>query len=247
MRTVYSGWLIEGRVMPLNSATIRVLLVEDDLDVAAGLGDFLGQRGILVDFAHNVREARHLALEAFFDVVVLDVQLPDGDGVALCRELKEQGLRSPILFLTARGQIDDKLRGFEAGGVDYVVKPFAPVELLARIKALAHHIPASGGLLIRAGDFSLDPKAALLTGPGGHVVLGATAVLILRRLMDASPGSVTREALNALLWGDAVPASDPLRMHIHELRQVLAKAFGKPLIETVRGVGYRFEASDASP
>ncbi|MFP7723553.1 response regulator transcription factor [Lysobacter sp. A3-1-A15] len=231
--------------MPLSPAAVRVLLVEDDLDVAAGLGAYLEQHGVVVDFAYTAREARRLALDATFDVVVLDVQLPDGDGVALCRALKDQGLRSPVLFLTARGALDDKLRGFEAGGVDYMVKPFAPAELLARIRALAHHIPASGGMLVRAGDFSLDANAALLTGPGGRLVLHATAVLILRRLMDASPGSVTRDELNALLWGDSPPASDPLRMHIYELRQALGRAFGAPLVETVRGVGYRFGAADA--
>lgn len=230
--------------MPLSTAPVRVLLVEDDLDIAAGLGTYLEQQGVVVDFARTAREARRLALDAAFDVVVLDVQLPDGDGFALCRVLKDQGLRSPVLFLTARGALDDKLRGFDAGGVDYMVKPFAPAELLARIKALALHIPASGGLLLRVGDFSLDPKAALLTGPGGRVPLHATAVLILRRLMETSPGSVARDELNALLWGEAPPASDPLRMHIYELRQTLTKAFGTPLIETVRGVGYRFRTGD---
>lgn len=228
--------------MTLSPAAVRVLLVEDDLDVAAGLGAYLDHRGVAVDFAYTAREARHRAFHATFDVVVLDVQLPDGNGIALCRELKNWGLRSPVLFLTARGALEDKLRGFDAGGVDYMVKPFAPAELLARIRALARHIPASGGLVVRVGDFSLDPNAALMTGPGGKIALNATAVLILRRLMDASPGSVTREELNALLWGDMPPASDPLRMHIYELRRALSGAFGAPLIKTVRGFGYRFEA-----
>ncbi len=195
-----------------------------------------------MDFAYTAREACHRAFHANFDVVVLDVQLPDGNGIALCRELKNRGLRSPVLFLTACGVLEDKLRGFDAGGVDYMVKPFAPAELLARIRALARHIPASGGLVVRVGNFSLDPNAALMTGPGGKIALNATAVLILRRLMDASPGSVTRDELNALLWGDMPPASDPLRMHIYELRRALSGAFGAPLIKTVRGFGYRFEA-----
>ena len=231
--------------MTLSPAPVRVLLVEDDLDVAAGLGAYLEQRGVSVDFAYTAREARGLACNATFDVVVLDVQLPDDNGIALCRELKDLGLRSPVLFLTARGALEDKLRGFEAGGIDYMVKPFAPAELLARVKALARHVPAAGGLGVRAGDFNLDPHAALLTGPGGRVALNATAVLILRRLMQASPGSVTRNELNALLWGDMPPASDPLRMHIYELRQMLSNAFGSPLIETVRGFGYRFGAGHA--
>lgn len=230
--------------MPLSPVAVRVLLVEDDLDVAAGLGAYLEQRGVAVDFAYTAREARRLAIDATFDIVVLDVQLPDGDGIALCRALKDQGLRSPVIFLTARGALDDKLRGFDAGGIDYMVKPFMPAELLARIRALAQHIPASGGMLVRAGDFSLDIRAALLTSSFSRVALHATAVLILRRLMEASPGSVARDELNALLWGDTPPASDPLRMHIYELRQALTKAFGLPLIETVRGFGYRFGPRD---
>ncbi len=231
--------------MTLSPSPIRVLLVEDDLDVATGLGAFLERNGVAVDFAYTARQARALILHARFDVVVLDVQLPDGNGVELCRELKERGLRSPVLFLTARGELDDKLRGFDAGGVDYMVKPFAPAELLARIKALAHHIPASGGLVLRVGGYSLDPQAALLAGPGGRVTLNATAVVILRRLMDASPGTVGRDDLNTLLWGDSPPDSDPLRMHIYELRQLLGRTFPEPLIETVRGIGYRFGAGHA--
>ena len=231
--------------MSPSPAPVRILLVEDDLDVASGLAAYLERTGVAVDFAHSVREARRLALDFIFDVVVVDVQLPDGDGIALCREMKAGGLRSPVLFLTARGALEDKLRGFDAGGVDYMVKPFAPAELLARIKALARHIPASGGLLVRVGDYSLDPNTALLIGPDGQVALNATALLILRRLMDAAPGSVARDELNALLWGDAPPASDPLRMHIYELRRALSRAFGVPLIETVRGFGYRFGAHRA--
>ena len=230
--------------MTLTPAPIRVLLVEDDLDIAAGLGAFLERRGVTVDFAATAREARRLAADGVFDIVVLDVHLPDGDGIALCRQLKDAGLRSPVLFLTARGALEDKLRGFDAGGVDYMVKPFAPDELLARLKALARHIPAAGGVAIRAGAFRLDPQRALLTGPGGEFVLNATALLLVRRLMEASPGVVTREELNALLWGDDPPASDPLRMHVYELRRGLAATFGAPLIETVRGLGYRFGGPD---
>jgi DNA-binding response OmpR family regulator len=226
--------------MTLTPAPVRVLLVEDDLDVAAGLAAYLSPRGMTVDFAYTARDARSLLSSALFDVVVLDVQLPDGDGITLCQQAKANGLRSPVLFLTARGALEDKLKGFEAGGVDYMVKPFAPAELAARIKALARHIPAAGGVMVKAGGFSLDPHRALLSGPEGEVTLNATAVLILRRLMDASPGVVTRDELTALLWGDSPPPSDPLRMHVYELRQVLTAAFGAPLIETARGLGYRF-------
>lgn len=235
-----SAWLTDETALILRSVPIRVLLVEDDIDVSAGLGYFLESRGVSLDFAYSAREARALALHACFDVIVLDVQLPDGDGIEICGELKDLGLRSPILFLTARANLEDKLKGFQAGAVDYVIKPFAPAELLARIQALAKYFPASGGLLVRAGDFTLDPNANLLSRREQNLNLNPTAAMILRKLMEVYPGSARREELNTLLWGDCLPASDPLRMHIYELRRILSATFDKPLITTVRGLGYRF-------
>lgn len=226
--------------MPLPPPPVRVLLVEDDIDVALGLGAFLGPRGVVLDYAHTARTARSLASKAVFDVVVLDIQLPDGDGVTLCKELKQQGLRSPVLFLTARTQLEDKLRGFDAGAIDYMVKPFAPAELLARIRALAQHLPSGGGMLLCAGEYSLHRHTGLLTRADLSLQLNVTALAIVRRLMEAFPGSVSREDLNAALWGDSPPASDPLRMHIYELRRALSTRFGEPVIETIRGLGYRF-------
>ena len=226
---------------------VRILLLEDDLDVAAGLAAFLEPRGVSVDFAYSLGEARALAESSRFDVLVLDVHLPDGDGVELCRELKSRGLRSPVLFLTARSTLDDKLRGFDAGGVDYMCKPFAPSELLARLRALARNIPAAGGVSIRVGEYSLEPETGLFSGATGSISLHATGSTLLRRLMQASPGSVSRDELNELLWGAEQPASDPLRMHVYELRQSLRATFGEPLIETVRGFGYRFGSGRAKP
>lgn len=232
--------------MRTSTNLIRLLLVEDDLDVAAGIGDYLAAHGVVVDFAGNATVAAALAREHAFDLVVLDVQLPDRDGMRLCKELKDAGLASPVLFLTARGGLDDKLRAFAAGAVDYMVKPFAPAELLARVRALVAHIPAAGGLRLRAGDYQLDLQARLLERGEAHLVLHQTHFAIVRRLLQAYPGSVGRDELCELLWAGDTPDSDPLRMHVYELRRALREAFGEAPVHTVRGVGYRFGGGDGA-
>ena len=180
-----------------------------------------------------------------FELVVLDVNLPDQDGLSLCRDLKrEGGLRSPVLFLTARGALGDKLEAFDAGAVDYMVKPFAPAELLARARAIVAHAPASGGAGLRAGGCVLDLQGHLLLCGARSLPLHPTGLRLLRRLMEASPGCVSRDELCALLWHDGPPGSDPLRMHVYQLRRQFEDRFGRPLIATVRGVGYRFVGTD---
>lgn len=224
---------------------IRLLLVEDDADIAAGIGDYLGAHGVEVDFAYTAAQARARLQAQAFDLVVLDVNLPDQDGLSLCHALKREcGLRAPVLFLTARGALEDKLRAFDSGAVDYMVKPFAPAELLARARAIVAHVPASGGAQLRVGPYALDLHGHLLRRGDTTLALHASGFALLRRLMEASPACVPREALCALLWPDGPPGSDPLRMHVYQLRQQFAAGFGQPLIATVRGVGYRFIAED---
>lgn len=234
--------------MRASGRTLKLLLVEDDTDIAAGIADYLGAHGLVVDFAYTTAQARARLREDAFDLVVLDVNLPDGDGLALCRSLKQSGgLRSPVLFLTARGALDDKLEAFEAGAVDYMVKPFAPSELLARVRAIAAHVPARGGAQLSVADFTLDLHGYQLQRGNISVALHAAGFTLLRCLMEASPGCVSRDELCTLLWDGEPPESDPLRMHIYQLRQVLLRQFGEPLITTVRGVGYRFVSSADAP
>ena len=223
---------------------ITVLLVEDDPDLASGVAAYLRRRGIIVDFAHSVRAAKARVQESLFDLVIMDIQLPDGEGVRLCADLKASGLRSPVLFMTARGELDEKLRAFEAGALDYIVKPFAAAELYARVRALTEHVPVSGGLMIRAGAFSLDYKTGVFSGPSGYLTLSGPALTIMRKLIEAAPGNVTSDALKASIWGEEIPMSEPLRMHVYELRRALSAVFGKSLIQTVRGVGYRLGGFD---
>ena len=226
--------------MSASTPPLKLLLVEDDIDIAAGIGDYLAMHGVRVDFAYTAAQARVRVLAEAYDLLVLDINLPDQDGLALCRTLKRDcGLRSPVLFLTARGGLGDKLHAFDAGAVDYMVKPFAPAELLARVRAIAAHVPTAGGAQLRVGGYTLDLHGQLLSRGERRLQLHPAGFAILRRLMDASPGSVGKDALCASLWADEPPESEPLRAHVYHLRQALTQCFGQPLIDTVRGVGYR--------
>ncbi|TYT27003.1 response regulator transcription factor [Luteimonas viscosa] len=227
--------------MKLRAPPLRLLLVEDDVDIAAGIGDYLGRHGVVVDFAYNAAQARARLQAQPFDLAVLDVNLPDQNGMALCQSLKrEGGMRAPVLFLTARGSLDDKLAAFAAGAVDYMVKPFAPAELLARARAITTHTAHAGGPQLRVGAYVLDIQRHLLARGDDSLPLHGTGLVLMRALMEASPGSVSRQVLCERLWQGDPPDSDPLRMHVYQLRQHCLRAFGVPLIANVRGVGYRF-------
>jgi DNA-binding response OmpR family regulator len=220
-------------------AALRVLLVEDDLDVAAGLVDYLEACGIVSDHAIDAREAIARLVEDSYDLWLFDVQLPGEDGLALCRRLKQAGPTPPVLFLTARGALADRLDGFAAGAVDYVIKPYEPAELVARIRALARHVPARAGGWIEAAGWRLDPQRGLLERDGRSLQLGASATRLLRRLMQASPGCVSRAALGEALWGEAGD-DDDLRTHLYALRRALRETWGEAPIHSERGLGVRF-------
>lgn len=219
---------------------LRVLLVEDDLDIAAGLIDYFEAHGIDTEHAFNAREAQARLLEGRFDLWLFDVQLPGEDGFSLCRRLKAQHAQAaPVLFLTARGALHDRLAGFEAGAVDYVIKPFEPAELVARVRALARHVPARAGGWIVVDDWRLDPQRGLLEHGGTQLQLSASATRLLRCLLQASPGCVSRAELGEALWGEA-GEDDDLRTHLYALRRSLREAFGEAPIHSERGLGVRF-------
>jgi DNA-binding response OmpR family regulator len=226
--------------VPESAPRLRVLLVEDDLDVAGGLLDYLEARGIEAEHALNAREARARLLEVSFDLWLFDVQLPGEDGLSLCRRLKAESTHTaPVLFLTARGALSDRLAGFEAGAIDYVIKPFEPAELVARIRALAHHVPARSGGVIEAAGFALDPQRGLLRRGDAELQLSSSASRLLLRLMQASPGCVARSELGEVLWGEP-GEDDDLRTHLYSLRRALREAFGSAPIHSERGLGVRF-------
>lgn len=222
---------------------LRILLVEDDLDVAGGIVDYLEAHGIDVDHALDAREAEARLLEWRFDLWLFDVQLPGEDGLSLCRRLgAADGDAAPVLFLTARGALGDRLAGFEAGAVDYIVKPFEPAELVARVRALARHMPVRAGRWIIVQDWRLDPQRGLLDYGGRMLQLGASATRLLKCLLLASPGCVSRAELGEAVWGEP-GEDDDLRTHLYALRRLLRDHFGQAPIRSERGLGVRFVTS----
>ena len=219
---------------------LSVLLVEDHRQLAQTVVEFLEQEGALVDYASDTTLARTLVQEHHYDILVLDVMLPGEDGYSFCQYLrKELALDTPVIFMTARDQLDDKLEGFARGGDDYIVKPFALPELVARVQALVRRERREvAPNLLTVADLQLDPARQEVRRGGQLLKLSPTAFRILRILMRESPKVVSREQLEHELWGDLVPDSDALRSHLYNLRKAVDKPFEHALLETLPGVGF---------
>jgi len=218
---------------------VKILLVEDHADLAETVGDFLEAKGFTVDFAQDGNLAVRLAAAERFDAIILDIMLPGMNGIDVCTHLRQDlQLTTPILMLTARDQLNDKLTGFEVGADDYLVKPFELPELVARIEAL---IRRERGVTsaYTVGELELNLDTMEASRQGQALKLSRTLFDILRILMRESPKVVTRDAVEQELWGDDLPDSDTLRSHLYNLRQVVDKPFDEPLVETLPGRGYR--------
>ncbi len=227
---------------------MRVLIIEDNPDIAANIGDYLEDQGYTVDFAGDGVTGLHLAVVNDFDAIVLDLALPGMDGLDVCRKLRnEAGKGTPVLMLTARDRLEDKLAGFETGADDYLVKPFELQELAARLKVLA----SRGGRRIqrelRVGDLTYNVDTLSVTRAEVDIYLNPIGLKLLKRLMDASPNVVSRGDLEMVVWGEEMPDSDSLRVHIHSLRSAIDKPFGSMMIQTRHGIGYRLVEADAVP
>jgi DNA-binding response OmpR family regulator len=222
-------------------AHASVLLIEDHRDIAEMVVEFLGQRGISVDYAADGRGGLHLALTQHYDVIVLDVMLPGIDGLTLCRRLREEARRNtPLLMLTARDTLDDKVAGLDAGADDYLVKPFELRELEARLRTmLRRHRGEVAREAYVVGDLSLDTGTLQVVRAGTPLTLTPIGLKLLTVLMRASPRVVSRPQLEREVWGDLLPDSDTLRSHLYTLRKAIDKPFARPLLHTIPGAGYR--------
>ncbi|WP_028111186.1 response regulator transcription factor [Ferrimonas kyonanensis] len=209
-----------------------VLLVEDNRNLAANIIEYLALDEIECDYAESLSQAEQRLATSGFDAIVLDLNLPDGDGVHWCQQRLAE---APVLMLTARGEVEQRLEGFAAGADDYLVKPFAMPELVARLKALHRRRPERVRLCI--GDLELDLTRHQATRQGRQLLLTGSGWQLLELLARRSPAMVSKQELERALWPDGAPDSDSLRSHLYRLRQVVDKPFASALICTHRGQG----------
>lgn len=223
----------------MESSPLHILVIEDNRDLAANITDFLTAKGHVVDYAMDGITGLHLALNLSLDLIILDIMLPKIDGISLCTKYRQEAeVQVPVIMLTARDTIDDKLIGFSAGADDYLVKPFSLRELEARILAVKRRYELTSTIL-RHGQISVDTGTRKVTVNDRNIYLNKTCFSMLVMLLHASPNYVTRQEFEEKLWGDFPPGSDVLRSHIYSLRKALDKGEKGSCIETARGVGFR--------
>jgi DNA-binding response OmpR family regulator len=230
---------------------VRLLIVEDELDLATALATGLRREGYAIDTAATAAEARDRLQDTPYDVVCLDLGLPDGDGRDVCRELRVGELALPdatpprVLMLTARDGLDDRVGGLDDGADDYLVKPFSFAELAARVRALARRPTINGGAMIRLGSLELDAARHEATRNGDRLDLTPKEFALLRYLMLHPNEVLTPERLLEHVWDDrADPFTNTVRVTVSNLRRKLAEAGPGQPIETVVGVGYRLAEDD---
>jgi DNA-binding response OmpR family regulator len=227
---------------------MRVLIIEDNRDLASNMFDFLETKGHVVDAAGDGITGMHLALVNQYDAIVLDLTLPGMDGITLCRKLREEGGKdTPVLMITARDSLDDKIAGLEAGADDYLVKPAELRELELRLRVLlrrgGEHSQKHKKMLIE--DLSLDPSTCTVRRGDKAIELPPIPYKILETLMLRSPQVVNRDDIEHIVWGEGRPDSDSLRAHVHLLRELIDKPFERKLLRTMRGFGYQLVSPDA--
>jgi DNA-binding response OmpR family regulator len=227
-------------VHALGMAPIRALIVEDNRDICGNIAAYLEKHSYVLDFAYDGISAMHLALTNTYDVIVLDLMLPRMDGLSFCQKLRaDADVETPVLMLTARDTLNDKLDGFKAGADDYLVKPFALQELHARLQALYKRTRRRTDKVLTVGDLTLNRSTLQVHRAGRRIDLTPAGMRLLQRLMEDAPSVVARDDLETLLWADEPPDGDALRSHMYKLRQVIDRPFDSPLIHTVHRFGYR--------
>jgi len=224
---------------------LRLLIVEDAIELARALADGLRAQGLAVDIAACAAEAQDKTTLVEYDLIILDLNLPDGDGVELCRVLRSGGSGAAILMLTARSRISDRVRGLDSGADDYLVKPFAFEELLARIRALLRRPAEQRQPEVRVGRLVICPATFRAAYGGQGLSLTAREFAVLEYLARRSPSVVSAEELLEKVCDEhANPFSNTIRVHLANLRRKLRLAAGAELIETVVGRGYRLCPGD---
>ncbi|KLU22395.1 chemotaxis protein CheY [Caballeronia mineralivorans PML1(12)] len=228
---------------------MRVLIIEDDADIATNLYDYLENGGYEVDVASDGAMGLHLAVTQHWDAILLDLSLPGVNGLTICRKLREEARRdTPVLILTAKDTLDDKLQGFIQGADDYLIKPFSLKEVGARLAALIKRYKGQvTQAVLSCADVRFDVSTFTVDRGGRPVKLPPKCLQLLRILMQSPNKVFGRAELEAEVWGEQLPDSDTLRAHVYTLRRALTANGEDDLIETVHGLGYRLVVDNAHP
>jgi two-component system OmpR family response regulator len=219
---------------------VRVLVVEDEEKLAALIVRALREAGLAVDAAHTGEDAQWMAGATPYDAIVLDVGLPGIDGFEVCRRLRADGVWAPVLMLTARDAVTDRIAGLDGGADDYMTKPFAPAEVLARLRALARRGAAERPTVLEAGGLRLDPATRRVERDGTEISLSAREFAMLETFMRSRGDVLSRLHLLEHVWDDGYEnRSNVVDVYVRYLREKIDLPFGTDSIETLGGAGYR--------
>lgn len=223
---------------------LDILLVEDDFDLAITLVQYLELEAIRCDHASNGVQGLQLLQDHDYDALLLDLNLPRLDGLTLCKKLRDMGHDIPVLMLTARDQLQDKLDGFGSGTDDFLTKPFELDELVVRVRALTRRRSGQARIL-RYGELEMDLNKRESCRAGLPLKLSPTGWKLLEVLLREAPAAVSRQKLEAAVWGESLPDSNALKVHIHHVRKAVDAGFLFPLIQTISGFGFALRDNDA--
>jgi two-component system, OmpR family, response regulator len=228
---------------------MRVLIVEDDVKMAGLLRRGLTEEGLSADIARSGDDALWMAAATEYDAIVLDVMLPGTNGFDVCRRLREGGTWTPVLMLTARDAVDDRVSGLDAGADDYLTKPFSFAELLARLRALVRRAPVERPAILEVGDLRLDPATRRAWRGRAEIPLSAKEFALLETFMRRPGEVLSRYLLLEHCWDYTYEnRSNVVDVYVRYLREKVDRPFGRTSLETVRGAGYRLRAEgDAHP
>jgi DNA-binding response OmpR family regulator len=225
-----------------------VLLIEDHADIAEMVGAYLENREYIIDYAADGITGLHLAVSNQYDAIILDLMLPGMDGLEVCQKIRDEAKSDvPIIMLTARDTLEDKISGLDKGADDYLIKPFAIQELEARLRSLIRRY--SGDIkkeILSVGELSIDTSTLKVQRGDKELAITPIGLKILSVLMRAYPAVVSRRELERQVWGDILPDSDTLRSHLYNLRKIVDKPFDKKILLTVQGNGFKIIDSNES-
>jgi len=221
---------------------MKVLVIEDDPEISAALRVGLEKAGYVVEIIRDGERALRVALGRTADVIVLDIMLPTLDGLSICRQIRAAQVPTPILMLTAKGSVDDRVVGLESGADDYLAKPFEFVELLARVRALVRRDKVNKSSRIEIDDLVVDTSARVVTRAGRDINLTNREYQLLEALVLRQGQVVSRDSIHMSVWNDPFSTSNTLDVHVRRLRQKIDDGFERKLIHTIHRVGYVLKA-----